>query len=85
MPMMDGLTATQRIRALPAPVGDIPIIAMTGHVLPQEVKTFLAAGMNDHIGKPIERAKLRANIRRWLPNADRDGTRSSSDATRVIS
>ena len=67
MPIMDGVAATRRIRAMPPPIGDIPIIAMTGNVLPQQVKAFLEAGMNDHVGKPIERAKLHNNIRRWLP------------------
>ena len=78
MPMMDGVTATQRIRALPAPIGNIPIIAMTGHVMPREVKTFLEAGMNGHVGKPIERAKLHENIRRWLPSEDKDNVRVKS-------
>ncbi|MDR3461903.1 MAG: PAS domain S-box protein [Beijerinckiaceae bacterium] len=67
MPVMDGVTATQHIRALPAKVRDIPIVAMTGNVLPQQVKSFLAAGMNDHVGKPIEKAKLYSSVRRWLP------------------
>ena len=67
MPIMDGVAATKRIRALPAPIRDIPIIAMTGNVLPQQVRSFLEAGMNDHVGKPIERAKLYNNVRRWLP------------------
>jgi len=87
MPMMDGVTATQRIRALPAPIGDIPVIAMTGHVMPQQVKTFLEAGMNDHIGKPIDRAKLHENIRRWLLSGDNDNARNelkSSEFDRSI-
>ena len=67
MPNMDGVAATQRIRQLPPPIRDIPIIAMTGNVLPRQVKSFLQAGMNDHVGKPIERAKLHNSIRRWLP------------------
>ena len=66
MPVMDGVTATQRIRALPNSCRDIPIIAMTGNVLPQQVRTFLEAGMNDHVGKPIERAKLYSSVRRWV-------------------
>jgi PAS domain S-box-containing protein len=70
MPVMDGVTATRRIRALPTPIGDIPIIAMTGNVLPEQVRSFLAAGMNDHVGKPIDRAKLCNNVRRWLSRAD---------------
>jgi HPt (histidine-containing phosphotransfer) domain-containing protein len=40
---------------------------MTGNVLPQQVRSYLDAGMNDHIGKPIERAQLYNNVRRWLP------------------
>jgi PAS domain S-box-containing protein len=67
MPVMDGVAATRRIRALPPPIRDIPIIAMTGNVLPQQVRSFLEAGMNDHIGKPIERVKLYNNLLRWLP------------------
>ena len=69
MPFMDGAAATKRIRAMPDPIKDIPIIAMTGNVLPQQVKSFLDAGMNDHVGKPIERAKLYNNVRRWLPKS----------------
>ena len=78
MPQMDGVTATKRIRALPGPTRDVPIIAMTGNVLPHQVGAFLAAGMNDHVGKPIEREKLRRNIRRWLPSRDRPRTRAKS-------
>ena len=51
MPVMDGVAATKRIRALPRPIRDVPIIAMTGNVLPEQVKSFLEAGMNDHVGK----------------------------------
>jgi PAS domain S-box-containing protein len=66
MPGMDGVTATKCIRALPAPIKDVPIIAMTGHVLPQQVESLLAAGMNDHVAKPIERVKLYSSVRRWI-------------------
>jgi CheY-like chemotaxis protein len=70
MPVMDGVTATRCIRALPNPLKDIPIIAMTGNVLPQQVRSFLDAGMNDHVGKPIERAKLYDSVRRWSPKTE---------------
>jgi response regulator RpfG family c-di-GMP phosphodiesterase len=66
---MDGVTATKHIRAMPYPIRDIPIVAMTGNVLPQQVRSYLDVGMNDHIGKPIERAQLYNNVRRWLPKA----------------
>lgn len=75
MPGMDGVTATQRIRALPGPAREIPIIAMSGNVLPQQVKSFLEAGMSDHVGKPIDRARLDSHIRRWLPDVERGDAR----------
>ena len=75
MPEMDGVAATKFIRALPAPVKDIPIIAMTGHVLPQHVRSLLEAGMNDHVAKPIERVKLYNSVQRWVGgNAIHDGS-----------
>jgi PAS domain S-box-containing protein len=67
MPIMDGVTASKHIRAMPHPIKDIPIVAMTGNVLPQQVRSYLDAGMNGHIAKPIERAQLYNNVRRWLP------------------
>jgi len=70
MPVMDGVTATRCIRALPNAVKDIPIVAMTANVLPQQVRSYLDAGMNDHIGKPFDRSKLCKGIRRWLPSAE---------------
>ena len=68
MPVMDGVTATRCIRALANAVKDMPIIAMTANVLPQQVRSFLDAGMNAHIGKPFDHSKLRNSVRRWLPS-----------------
>lgn len=65
MPGMDGMTATRHIRELPAPTGTVPIIAITANVLPQQVTSFKQAGMNDHLGKPLEREELYAKIDRW--------------------
>ena len=65
MPVMDGLTATRHIRALPAPACEIPIVAMTANVLPSQVSELRAAGMDDHVGKPFRRADLYATIARW--------------------
>jgi PAS domain S-box-containing protein len=70
MPVMDGIMATRRLRAMDAPINQVPIIAMTGNVLQQQVRSFLEAGMNDHVGKPIERAKLCNVVRRWLPRTE---------------
>jgi CheY-like chemotaxis protein/HPt (histidine-containing phosphotransfer) domain-containing protein len=62
MPKMDGLTATRAIRALGGGAADIPILAMTANVLPEQVREFSRAGMNGHISKPVKRAELEAAI-----------------------
>ena len=55
MPEMDGYDATRQIRASGAPnAGDIPIIAMTANVFKEDVESCIAAGMNGHIGKPLD-------------------------------
>jgi CheY-like chemotaxis protein len=71
MPGIDGLEATRLIRAMPPPVGQIPVIAVTAHVLPDQHETFLAAGMNGVIGKPVATAALMAAL-------GRIGTRSGA-------
>jgi CheY-like chemotaxis protein len=72
MPEMDGIAATRRIRSLPDSIGDIPIIAVTGNVAPEQVRVFLEAAMNGQIGKPIDRADLCSSVRRWAPRAAGD-------------
>ena len=64
MPVMDGLQATARIRALPGEKGKVPIVAITAHVRPEDVARCLAAGMQAHVGKPINRDELLAAIAR---------------------
>jgi signal transduction histidine kinase/DNA-binding response OmpR family regulator len=55
MPEMDGYEATRRIRALDAPnAATVPIIAMTANVFREDVEKCLEAGMNGHIGKPLD-------------------------------
>jgi signal transduction histidine kinase/DNA-binding NarL/FixJ family response regulator len=73
MPGMDGITATREIRALPRPWNRIPIIAMTANVLPQQVRQFKQAGMDDHIGKPMKREDLLRKLTEWLPTGDGPG------------
>ena len=66
MPAVDGIQATQHIRALKGPLASIPVIALTANVYAEQVSGFLKAGMNDHVGKPIDRAKLLATVDRWI-------------------
>ena len=66
MPVMDGLTATREIRAMEGARGAAtPIVAMTANVLPEQIANCLAAGMDDHLGKPINPTKLLETVARW--------------------
>ncbi len=59
MPVMDGLAATRAIRQFKNPrTANVPIVALTANVLPEQVARCFEAGMNGHIGKPIEPALL---------------------------
>jgi two-component system sensor histidine kinase/response regulator len=71
MPEMDGLAATRALRADPR-FGELPIIAMTANAIKAELEACLAAGMNDHVIKPIDRRLLLHTLRRWLPAGARE-------------
>jgi signal transduction histidine kinase len=62
MPVLDGLGATRRIRALPDAAGKLPILALTANVLPEELAACRDAGMQGHLAKPIEPYRLRAAL-----------------------
>ncbi|MDB5432979.1 MAG: hypothetical protein JWP35_4095 [Caulobacter sp.] len=65
MPVMDGLAAARAIRRLERPgSAHTPIIALSASVLPEQVASCLEAGMDDHVGKPIDAAKLLEAIAR---------------------
>ena len=67
MPIMDGLEATKRIRALSRKdAAFIPIIAMTANVFDEDVRQSLEAGMNAHLSKPIEPERLYAALRNYI-------------------
>ena len=58
MPVMDGVQATRRIRALPAPRCDVPIVAVTADALTGADERYRAAGMDAYVSKPLDPAKL---------------------------
>ncbi len=65
MPVMDGLTATRRIRDLAAAGARTPIVALTANILPEQVTVCLEAGMDAHLGKPIKADRLMETILYW--------------------
>ncbi|MFM8442535.1 MAG: response regulator, partial [Methylococcus sp.] len=65
MPVMDGLTATREVRQDPA-LHELPVIALTAGVLPEEREAALAAGVNGFLAKPLE---LDAMVALLQPNA----------------
>ncbi|MEA3466331.1 MAG: response regulator, partial [Thermodesulfobacteriota bacterium] len=68
MPVMDGLEATHTIRQLDnCTIEQLPIVAMTANAFEQDRQESLDAGMNGHINKPIDPAKLYAELEHWLP------------------
>ena len=77
MPGVDGVEATRHIRTMAAPKGGLPIIALTANVYGEQIASFLAAGMDDHVGKPIDRRKLLGAVDRWLA----DGVRLAEPAS----
>jgi PAS domain S-box-containing protein len=69
MPVMDGFTATRRIRDLERERGlgkRVPIIALTANVMSEDRDLCLAAGMDAHLGKPIDTAQLANCLERFL-------------------
>ena len=65
MPVMDGYEATQKIRMEQKHRG-LPIIAMTASAMREDIEKALAAGMNDHITKPIDPEHLFITMAKWL-------------------
>ena len=75
MPVMDGVAAAQRIRAMGGEVSRTPILALTANVQADQIERCLAAGMDGHLGKPIDVAELGRLTAYWLEKgrSDRGG------------
>ncbi|MCL1916408.1 MAG: ATP-binding protein [Desulfovibrionaceae bacterium] len=73
MPEMDGYEATRHIRALSHPAAAaVPIVAMTANVFHEDVLHCLEAGMNDHVGKPLDFAVVLEKLGKYLPESSGD-------------
>lgn len=67
MPELDGYDATRQIRALAVTrATSVPIVAMTANVFQEDIDHCLQAGMNDHIGKPLDFNELIATLKRYM-------------------
>ena len=67
MPEMDGLEATRLIRNLGFPKAkEIPIIAMTANVFREYIEQCLEAGMNDHLGKPLDFGEVMEKLKIFI-------------------
>jgi PAS domain S-box-containing protein len=94
MPVMDGLTATWRIRLLPERA-ELPILAMTASAMQADRDACMSAGMNDFLPKPIHPDVLLAALARWIPagamqvdtdaQAQGDGDAGAASAWRALS
>ena len=68
MPEMDGFDTTKAIRSCGASNGIIiPIVAMTANVFREDIEQCIAAGMNDHVGKPLDKQEVIEMLRKYLP------------------
>jgi CheY-like chemotaxis protein len=65
MPEMDGLSTARIIRSREGSGSSIPIIALTGHTLPGDTDAFHSAGIDDHLGKPVQGKELLEVLNRW--------------------
>ncbi len=69
MPHMDGIQATQRLRELEERYTRVPVIAITANAMPGARETYLDAGMNDYVSKPIDPEQFLTTIADWLDHA----------------
>jgi two-component system sensor histidine kinase/response regulator len=84
MPELDGIMAAREIRKMDgAGVDCLPILAMTADAMTGDREKSLAAGMNDHLTKPVDRDALGAALRQWLP-LEKFATAAAAEPETVI-
>ncbi|MDR0648232.1 MAG: response regulator [Synergistaceae bacterium] len=84
MPEMDGYEATHLIRAMGVPEAPrVPIIAMTANVFREDIDKCIAAGMNGHVGKPLDFGEVLGQLRKYLPIKAPGGRTVNMRARRV--
>ncbi|PDT88751.1 hybrid sensor histidine kinase/response regulator [Bradyrhizobium sp. Y36] len=84
MPEMDGMSAARAIRSLPGTESCVPIVGLTANVLAEQRDSYLAAGMNDYVSKPIRPDALFSAIERWAVRADQLGADHGRSDLRLV-
>ena len=85
MPVMDGYTATREIRSM-STASHLPIIAMTANAMSSDREQAIAAGMNDHISKPLNVETMFATMAKWIkPTSVRSHSMSGTEPTTPLS
>ncbi len=81
MPVVDGLAATREIRKTRS-IDTLPIIALTANVFGSDIERCLDAGMNDFIGKPVNRKTLVSVLSRWIngPSGHNEASKQENEA-----
>lgn len=80
MPKMDGFETARTMRAMPPPLGQIPIFALTASVMPEQIAAAHDAGMNGHVGKPLSRetlAEALAELQKTPPDPEASAVQTS--------
>ncbi len=73
MPAMNGIEATKTIRAMEDPrLANLPIVTMTANAFEEDKHLVISAGMNTHLGKPIDIVKLFSTLQDFLSNTERN-------------
>ena len=78
MPRMDGIAATRAIRDMAGAAGSVPIVALTANADPADVQTYIAAGMQDVVEKPIKPERLAVVLSALLGGEDEDGEEAAA-------
>ena len=86
MPVMDGVEATRRIRRLPPPAGEVPVLALSANVMSAELARYMSAGMNGALAKPVDWVQLFEALARYggsgekpLDSAGKAGPSATAD------